>query len=81
MVKYWREHKFRVSTDHIVDSEATKRIMDFHTTHTDQARKATKLIGYVQKINQVPFGLLMLSELQVISCILNSLIRKKKVTD
>ena len=51
----------RVSKDIQVDAEAAKVLCENLCLYADTG----KLIGYVQEINQNPFGLLLISDIQV----------------
>ena len=48
----------KISKDIYVDTEATKHLFDKLSRHT-------KYPGFLQEINQNPFGILLISEIQV----------------
>ena len=50
----------RISRDFYVDTETAKHLFDKFCT-------GDKLGGYIQEINQNPFGMLMVSEIQVMT--------------
>jgi hypothetical protein len=56
--KFQARHSLRASNEMITDAEATKKVLDIsiHGKH---------LNGFVQQIGAVPFGYLMVSEIQV----------------
>jgi hypothetical protein len=61
MIKSENIHKDRISNDLITDCKAAKRICDALCLAFDD----TDLTGFIQKIDLEPFGLLLISDLQV----------------
>jgi len=60
-MKHFFVRRFRMNSDLFADSEATKKLMFFLAVDSNELC----LQGYVQKIDHDPFGILLLSDIQV----------------
>lgn len=58
MIKSQYSNRYRLSTDIFVDAEATKHMFQL-------LYKTSNYSGYIQYIAQNPFGILLMSEIQV----------------
>lgn len=73
VINYERNHKYRISTNYYVDSLATKKCFDYFTealkniSKNNDQQQASKqgLVGFLQEINLVPYGLVFLCDQQV----------------
>jgi hypothetical protein len=68
VIKYEHEHRNRIATDVFVDADAAKRLCNKLCFVYDQN---SILKGYIQEISHDPFGVLLISEIQVLFNISN----------
>ncbi len=61
MIKSQYVNRNRISTNIMIDTEACKVFSDIHCLISD----VDSLKGYIQEINQNPFGLVLISDIQV----------------
>lgn len=70
VINYERNHMYRISTNYLVDSLATKTCFDYFSEvlkNTDNQKQKSNqgLVGFLQEINLVPYGLVFLCDQQV----------------
>ena len=61
-IRYEFKHRDRISRDILIDSQAAKSICEHLCIHPS---KEGELKGFVQQINQDPYGMLLTSSIQV----------------
>lgn len=57
-IKFGILHKHRLSSDHFADCQAAKRLFDYFTS-------SKPLVGFLQSIQHDPYGIVLLSYIQV----------------
>lgn len=67
MMSYERSHAYRISTNYLVDSIATKKCFDYFTESINRSESNIEsgLKGYLQEISAVPFGMMFVCNQQV----------------
>lgn len=73
-IKYERVHAYRISTNYLVDSLATKKCFDYFTGVINEEKKGENYLnGFLQESSLIPFGLFFICQQQASFIIFTSI--------